>query len=76
LLLAFGCCLLEACSFLKRKGGRMVDLGTREGGGREELGEEKGGETGVKIYCMRENIFDDDDDDDDESIYSDNLWSC
>lgn len=46
----FGCCLVEACSFLKGSEG-----GVDEGMG--DLGGMVGGKTVVKIYCMREYPF-------------------
>ena len=47
----FGCCLLEACSFLEgNQCGVEVDLRVN----RVELGEVGGGETVVEMYCIRE----------------------
>lgn len=47
----FGCCLLEECSFLKRKG-VGVYLGQR--GGWQKLGGMEKEESVVRIQCIRE----------------------
>jgi hypothetical protein len=44
----FGCCLLEACSFLKGNGERQVDPGEKTRG--EELGGVERGETVIRMY--------------------------
>jgi hypothetical protein len=47
--IVLGCCLLEACSFLKENGGRL-------GLGKRGVGVVEGEETVVRMYCMK-NLF-------------------
>lgn len=51
----FGCCILEACSFLKTKWGGRVDVGRR--GSREKLKEEKEGKCNWDLLYERRFYF-------------------